>query len=243
VSHWWLNVRRAQGTRTRFNPRWPAGRRGRTLGSQTAENVLFTMVGGVPLATAWEVVTLWLVSSGRTPSVTPSDNPIWFLALFPVIALFREVHFYAVHRLLHRPPLYRAVHSLHHRNTNPGPWSGLSMHPVEHLLYFSALALHWIVPSHPLHIIFHSLHLTLAPIPGHSGFERIELGPATYRTNGYAHYLHHKLFEVNYADGTIPLDRWFGTHHDGSPEADERLRRRRTTRVGRRPQGRGRAPS
>jgi sterol desaturase/sphingolipid hydroxylase (fatty acid hydroxylase superfamily) len=44
------------------------------------------------------------------------------------------------------------------------------------------------------------------------------------RTNGYAHYLHHKLFEVNYSDGAVPLDRWFGSFHDGSPDAMERLR-------------------
>ena len=43
----------------------------------------------------------------------------------------------------------------------------------------------------------------------------------------YAHYLHHRLFEVNYADGSIPLDKWFGSFHDGSSEADEVLKQRR----------------
>ena len=27
--------------------------------------------------------------------------------------------------------------SLHHKSHNPGPWSGLSMHPIEHFLYYS----------------------------------------------------------------------------------------------------------
>ena len=27
--------------------------------------------------------------------------------------------------------LYRHVHSLHHKSYNPGPWSGLAMHPIE----------------------------------------------------------------------------------------------------------------
>jgi len=35
--------------------------------------------------------------------------------------------------------MYKKVHSLHHRNTNIGPWSGLSMHPIEHLLFFSSI--------------------------------------------------------------------------------------------------------
>jgi hypothetical protein len=29
------------------------------------------------------------------------------------------------------------VHSVHHNSVNPSPWSSLSMHPVEHLLYWS----------------------------------------------------------------------------------------------------------
>ena len=37
---------------------------------------------------------------------------------------------------MHFEPIYKHVHSLHHRSYNPGPWSGLSMHPVEHLFYY-----------------------------------------------------------------------------------------------------------
>ena len=48
----------------------------------------------------------------------------------------------------------------------------------------------------------------------------------------YTHYLHHKYFEVNYADGVFPLDRWFGSFHDGSPEADEAMKRRRLESAG-----------
>ena len=37
------------------------------------------------------------------------------------------------------------------------------------------------------------------------------------------HYLHHKYFECNYGDLTIPFDKWFGSFHDGSKELDEKL--------------------
>ena len=47
------------------------------------------------------------------------------------------------------------------------------------------------------------------------------------KTDNYYHYLHHKYFECNYGgDGTVPLDRWLGTLHDGSEEALERMNRR-----------------
>lgn len=43
----------------------------------------------------------------------------------------------------------------------------------------------------------------------------------------YMHYLHHRYFEVNYGgDGSVPLDRLFGTWHNGSAEAHERMNRR-----------------
>ena len=40
---------------------------------------------------------------------------------------------------------------------------------------------------------------------------------------GYAHYLHHRYFECNYADGILPLDRWFGTLHDGTQKAHKEM--------------------
>ena len=34
--------------------------------------------------------------------------------------------------------------------------------------------------------------------------------------------MHHKYFECNYADGAIPLDKLFGTFHNGSEEAQKK---------------------
>jgi len=53
---------------------------------------------------------------------------------------------------------------------------------------------------------------------------------ASMDTSYYAHYLHHKYFEVNYSDGMVPLDRWFGSFHDGTPEAHEAMKARRMRR-------------
>lgn len=231
IFHIALYSRKSQAQRSKFNAKWPASRSERfTLGSQLRENVFWSLASGLPIWTAWEVVTLWLFSSGRITWINWADHPVWFVVLMFLIPLFRELHFYLIHRLIHWPPLYKAVHSLHHRNTNPGPWSGLSMHPVEHLLYFSAVAIHWIVPSHPIHAMFTSFHLMMSPVPGHAGFERIEVGSGSIETGGYPHYLHHKYFEVNYADGALPLDKWFGSFHDGSAEGEAAMKQRRLQR-------------
>lgn len=226
--HLRLYVRRAQGARTKYNVKFPGDSRRFTFGNQTKDNVFWSLASGVPIVTTFEVIGLWLFASGRIPWLRWAEHPVWFVLLMLLIPIWRELHFYAVHRLIHVPALYRRVHSLHHRNVNPAPWSGLSMHPLEHVAYFSAMAIHWIVPSHPLHMLFDQFHLLMAPAPGHAGFERVELGDRSLDTHGYAHYLHHKYFEVNYSDGAVPLDRWFGSFHDGSPEAMERLRSRRS---------------
>lgn len=105
---WLLYRRREQGALYKFNDRWPAPRRrGRTFGNQTRENVFWALASGVTIWTGWEVVTLWLQASGRIPTMTWASNPVWFVALFPVVVLGREIHFFAIHRLIHWPPLYR----------------------------------------------------------------------------------------------------------------------------------------
>jgi sterol desaturase/sphingolipid hydroxylase (fatty acid hydroxylase superfamily) len=229
--HLRLYVRKAQDTRFKYNARWPRKSERFLFGGQTRENVVLTLASGVPIATAYEVLSYWLFANGRIPMLRWSQHPVWIVVIFAVTPIYREFHFYAVHRLIHVPAIYVRVHALHHRNTNPGPWSGLSMHPVEHLLYYSAIAIHWVVPSHPMHVLFTQLHLTMAPLPGHSGFEKIELGrDDAVDTNCLSHYLHHKYFEVNYSDGAVPLDRWFGSFHDGSPEAHERMKQRLASR-------------
>lgn len=226
--HLWLYTWKRQGTQFKYNGRWQDGNGGAFLfRDQTKDNMIWSLGSGLPIWTAYEAVTLWAYANGYIPHLDWEQHPVYFIALLLFIPLFREVHFYLVHRLIHWPPLYRAVHRLHHLNVNPGPWSGLAMHPVEHVLYFSGILLHWVVPSHPVHALFHLLHAGLSPAPVHTGFDRIKLGSErSFDTEGYAHYLHHKYFECNYADGALPIDKWFGTFHDGSEEAQEAMNRR-----------------
>ena len=179
---------------------------------------------------AYEVVTLWAFANGYIPTLNWEAHPVYFVLLFCAIPLIRDAHFYFVHRLLHYRWLYRTVHRLHHKNVDIGPWSGMSMHPVEHILYFSGILLHWVLLSHPLHVIFHVQATGLTPAMGHVGFHKLMKKDGTAMSIGqrYFHYLHHRYFECNYGgDGTVPLDKWFGTWHDGTPESHATMRGRR----------------
>ena len=226
--HLRLYVQRKQGTSFKYNGTWPSTANSAFLfGNQTVDNLIWTFASAVPIWTAYECLTLWAFANGYIRFISFDQHPVYCVMLFAVIPLWRELHFYLVHRLIHAHALYHSVHKLHHNNVNPGPWSGLAMHPVEHLLYFSVVVINWIVPSHPVHAIFNLVHAALAPAPGHAGFEKIVLGEEiAVDTHCYDHYLHHKFFECNYADGAIPIDKWFGTFHDGSKEAEVRMNKR-----------------
>ena len=102
--------------------------------------------------------------------------------------------------------LYRHVHSLHHKSYNPGPWSGLAMHPVEHTFYFSCALLPLVFKLHPVCLLFNLLHAAVSPMAGHDGING-ELGGG-----GFGHYLHHAHYEVNYGTVKVPLDRLFGSN-------------------------------
>jgi sterol desaturase/sphingolipid hydroxylase (fatty acid hydroxylase superfamily) len=209
---------RAQGTDYKYNPSWLAtGSDTFLFGSQLKDNIFWSLCSAVPIWTAYEAVTFWLQANGIAPTVSWATHPGYCALLMLLTPVWIDLHFFATHRSLHWAPLFKRVHSLHHKNVNPGPWSGLAMHPVEHLIYFSAVALYWFVPSNPVHVVYLLLYLVLGDIVGHHGFDRLMVGKnLSVNTNHYMHYLHHKYVRVNFGTGVLPFDRLLGTFHDGS---------------------------
>ncbi len=93
-----------------------------------------------------------------------------------------------------------------------------------------------------MHALFHLLHAGLGAVVGHVGFDKVIVDDdSALDTHAYTHYLHHRYFEVNYADGMIPLDQWFGTWHDGTKDADQRMNARLKERARRLEQRKQRA--
>ena len=227
--HLYLYILKGQGTHFKYNTRPQATKsRAFLFGDQVRDNMFWSLASGVTTWTAYETVTLWAFANGLLPFNNWESNPVWFVVLLALIPIIHAVHFYLAHRLLHWRPLYDSAHYLHHRNVNVGPWSGLSMHPLEHLLYFSGVVIQWVIALHPIHAMFHLQFVALAPALGHCGFGRIVLGgDKAVRLNTGFHYLHHKHFECNYSGEGLPVfDKWFGTFHDGSEAAHARLKER-----------------
>jgi len=230
--HYRLWSRKIQGLRYKYTSQWMAsGKRKFLWGNQLRDNVFWSLLSGVTVWTAYEVLMIWAYANKLLPYIDPRQEPVYFIVLLCSIQLFRLFHFYWIHRLLHWPPLYKAGHYLHHKNINIGPWSGLAMHPLEHVLYFSCILIHWVVPSHPIHMLMNAQHAAFTPAQGHVGFEKLEIkGTSGVPAASYFHQLHHRYFECNYGEPDFPLDLWFGTSHDGSSESHRMMKQKRKAR-------------
>ena len=224
-----LYRRRVQGTRFKYNARWPSSGKAFLFNDQVKDNAFWSIASGVTVWTLYEVLMLWAYGNGWAPAITLQSNPVLFIGLAAFLPFWQDLHFYAIHRISHWKPLYKAAHYLHHKNTNVGPWSGLSMHPIEHILYFTRWIIFFLVPSHPIHMLYVMQRPAINPSIGHTGFDQIVWNKETDRAmsiDSFFHYLHHRHFECNYGTSTVPLDRWFGSLHDGTPESYERMRRK-----------------
>lgn len=227
--HWYFYMKRGQGKALKFDRRDMAnGNRLWSFSDQVRDNMFWSLASGVTQISGFQALTMWLMANGYTPIHTLSEHPAWFLLGVMLLPVWSAFHFYWVHRLLHVPALYKHVHSLHHRNVNIGPWSGFSMHPVEHFLYLTSLLIHWVVPTHPILLYFHVIYLGPGAAMTHTGYEELLVRDKRRLALGtFYHQLHHRYYECNYGNQEMPWDRWFGTFHDGSEEATQETRRRK----------------
>ena len=233
--HLYFYVWRIQGDAFRFDTR-PLVKQGRlfTFNAQVRDNMFWTLASGVTVWTAYEVLMLWALANGLAPALTLPNDVIGLVLLIILLPVWETTHFFLIHRLIHDSRLYQRVHALHHRNTNVGPWSGLSMHPIEHVIYLSTVLIHFIVPSSPLLIIFHLSYFTLSAATTHTGYQGIAWrGKIVLPLGTFHHQLHHRYFTCNYGGLETPWDQWTGSFHDGTDESHRQFiakRRKDTSR-------------
>ena len=229
--HYFFYIRKKQGKTLKFDHRDLArGNKLWNFSNQVHDNVFWSLGSGVLQLTMYQVVIMWLMANEYVPTINLTSNPILFVVGLVLLPIWSAFHFYWMHRLLHVPFIYKHVHSLHHRNVNIGPWSGLSMHPVEHLLYLSSLLIHFVFPSHPILVYFHVIYLGPGAAMTHTGYEDLLVRDKRRLALGtFYHQLHHRYYECNYGNQEMPWDRWFGTFHDGSDDGTQATRTRKKT--------------
>ncbi len=231
--HWYFYIARKQGDERRYDNRpFATSSRVFTLGSQVRDNMFWTLASGVTIWTLYEVLMLWTLANGRAPALAMPEHWPWLVLMIVLIPLWETTHFFLIHRLIHASKIYQRVHALHHRNTNVGPWSGLSMHPIEHVVYLSTVLVHFFVPSTPFLIAFHLMYFTLSAATTHTGYQGIVVrGKLLLPLGTFHHQLHHRYFSCNYGGLEMPWDQWTGSFHDGTEESHQQFKARRKQRA------------
>ena len=223
--HLYFYVFRVQKENRRYQSRAFGKGRPYTFGDQVRDNMFWTIVSGVTVWTGYEALIIWGFANGYIEVMHWSQNPVWFVAIFFLVPIWETFYFYLIHRWLHWKPLYKLAHHVHHRNRNVGPWSGLSMHPVEHLLFLGSALIHWIILSHPIHLLYHMQYFTLTAATTHCGYQSIVKNDQKILSLGtFHHQMHHRYIHCNYGGLEFPFDRFFGSFHDGTSQSHAKLK-------------------
>ena len=223
--HLYFYVYKKQGEDRRYDAR-PFAKNNRvfTFNDQVLDNMFWSCASGVTVWTAYEALMMWALANGYAPMLLWPQHAGWLILLIFLVPIWETLYFYLIHRLIHWPPLYRHVHYLHHRNINVGPWSGLSMHPVEHIIYLGSVLIHFVIPANPLLIIYHLQHYTLTAATTHTGYEGLVVdGRKRLALGTFHHQMHHRFFECNYGGLEIPCDKWAGSFNDGTAESHQQF--------------------
>lgn len=136
----------------------------------------------------------------------------WVWMLF-----IHDTYFYWMHRMMHHPNMFKYVHLVHHKSTNPSPWTAYAFHPLEAVLEVAILPiLAFSLPIHQNAIGLFFLFQIIYNVYGHLGFE---LYPKNFHKSwigkwvntSVAHNLHHEKFHGNYGLYFLIWDRIMGT--------------------------------
>ena len=215
--HWWLYIRKSQTFDYKYYAKWPTENNSKFLfKNQVKDNMFWSLVSGCTIWTIYESVVLWMQASGRLEVISWNERPLYLLLCMMLMPFIGAIHFYIIHRILHFPFLYKIAHKLHHKNVNTGPWSGISMHPIEHFLYFSIIGIWFFIPCDPFVVVLTGIWFGVGPAQSHAGFNKLVL----FKTNrlelaDHFHHLHHKHFELNYGNIYAPIDNIFKSFHNG----------------------------
>ena len=163
-----------------------------------------------------------------------NDFPIWYIGVALVLSLIiHDTYFYWMHRLLHHKRLFKLTHLVHHKSTNPSPWTSYSFHILEAITEGLVLVpIVMLLPMHPLTILLFTVTGFIINVYGHLGYE---IMPKWFRftwafeilNTSVHHNLHHSKFKGNYGLYFRIWDRMMGTEHSDYVREYDRLQDRR----------------
>lgn len=163
-----------------------------------------------------------------------NDFPLWYIGVALVLSLIiHDTYFYWMHRLLHHKKLFKLTHLVHHKSTNPSPWTSYSFHILEAITEGLVLVpIVILLPMHPLTILLFTITGFIINVYGHLGYEIMPKGFRhtwafeVFNTSVH-HNLHHSKFKGNYGLYFRIWDRVMGTEHPDYVKEYDRLQDQR----------------
>lgn len=158
---------------------------------------------------------------------------LYFWLAFPLLLLIHDTYFYWTHRLMHHPALFKIFHLLHHKSTNPTPWTSFAFHPLEAVVEVSVIVVFlFTIPITQFHLFFFFLFMMLYNVYGHLGWEllpknfhRTAIGK--WMNTSINHNQHHQYFRGNYGLYFLWWDRWMHTIRDDYDECFDEVKNRK----------------
>lgn len=146
----------------------------------------------------------------------------WAEFLITLVAFFILIDTgrYWIHRFLHMPGIYRAVHYVHHKTITPTAFSASSVHPAEITIFMLLpLAILVIYPMHYLVVAIYTWALWSQGIVRHLGYDFFSdhvrnIPLLRSLALGKFHDIHHTDPQTNYASIFTWWDYWAGTVHE-----------------------------
>lgn len=141
----------------------------------------------------------------------------YYFSVFPILFIMHDLYFYIMHRIMHHPSLFKYIHLVHHKSTNPSPWAAYAFHPLEAIIEQGIVIIfYFTLPIHISHLAIFFLFSIIYNVYGHLGYE---LYPKGFNKSWFGkwintsinHNQHHQFFKGNYGLYTLIWDRLFGT--------------------------------
>jgi Delta7-sterol 5-desaturase len=157
----------------------------------------------------------------------------YLILAFPLMLLMHDTYFYWIHRLMHLPWLFKMVHLVHHKSTNPSPWAAYAFHPLEAIAESLIFVIFlFTIPIHNIHLMTFFVFSLVYNVYGHLGFE---LYPKSFNKHWFGkwmntsvgHNQHHQYFKGNYGLYFTIWDRLMGTLRTDYDAAYEELKTRK----------------
>lgn len=213
LAFWWLfkvSMREQFAQRAvQLRPRKP-GQDWREIGWSALTSLIFTAIAmGVMLA----------FQRGYTQIYTDINAYplLWYPVSIALVLFIHETYYYWLHRLMHRPGIYKWVHKTHHDSITTSAWTAFSFHPTESVL--QAIVIPALTFLLPLHISAVGLILIIMTLSSAVNHLNTEIYPHNFNKHwlgrwliGATHHsLHHTQFRFNYGLYFTFWDKWMKT--------------------------------